>query len=103
MPFPCTGCGSCCRRVDKLLAHNVAAGDPDSPLFFPYKHDKGKCENLLPDNKCSVYEERPLVCNIDALMKVMEIPEKLFYSMNIFSCNQFMDEDGIPLKFRIPQ
>ena len=71
-------------------------------LYFPYKADnKGRCEMLTDDNKCSVYEGRPLICNIDKLQPIMGIPKKQYYAMNVAACNTMMDGDGLPLKYRI--
>jgi hypothetical protein len=56
---------------------------------------------LTEDNKCEVYDNRPLICNIDKMRKRLKIPKKKFYAVNIKVCNQFMDEDDLPLNLRI--
>lgn len=43
----CTVCGACCVAPD-ISALNKPAGVP--------------CDHLLADNKCAIYEDRPLVC-----------------------------------------
>ena len=43
----CTGCGTCCVAPD-ILALDKPAGV--------------RCRHLLPDNRCDIYDERPLVC-----------------------------------------
>lgn len=44
-------------------------------LTFPYKTDaSGVCEKLV-DGKCSVYEDRPLLCNVKELGKAMHVNE----------------------------
>ena len=97
MRFPCTLCGACCKRSEL-----IPILDPSHPLFFPYKYNEnGKCEMLTEDNLCSVYEHRPIICNIDALAKIFKFTKKEFYNMNKYFCNEFMDEDNLPLKFRI--
>lgn len=76
--------------------------DKDNLLYFPYKWDEsGRCEMLTEDNKCSVYEDRPLVCNVDKLLSLIEIPKEQFYEINVESCNKMMDEDELPIKYRI--
>ena len=96
MSYPCSGCGSCCKRIDRAVAN---AGDK---FDFPYKWDEsGKCEMLTTDNKCLVYDSRPLICNIDRMAFLTEIPKSHFYAINIVICNQMMNEDGIDIKFRI--
>lgn len=103
MSFPCTGCGACCRRINKAVASiGSDASDPMSEFYFPYKWDQtGRCEKLLPDNSCSVYEDRPLICNIDKLHSFVDMPQNQFYALNIVFCNQMMDEDKMPQSFRI--
>lgn len=102
MSFPCTGCGACCRRVGKIMDTIAEASDQNSQLYFPYKWDEtGKCEMLLPDNSCSVYENRPLICNVDKLHSLFAIPKAEYYALTIGLCNQMMDDDGLPERFRI--
>jgi Fe-S-cluster containining protein len=99
MSYPCTGCGGCCQRVDKISLKGLGE---DHPLFFPYKWDeKGVCEKLTKENKCSVYESRPLVCNIDKLADQIGLDKDTFYRENILACNKIMEEDGKPMEFRI--
>lgn len=101
--FPCTGCGACCKRVDRLIiAHGIDKMTPEDPLSFPYKHDEtGKCEMLLPDNNCAVYEDRPLICSIDRTGAYLGIPKENLYYNNIKSCNRMQEEDKLDKKFRI--
>lgn len=102
--FPCSGCGVCCKRVDRLAKENgIDKLSPDDPLYFPYKHDEtGRCENLLPDNSCAVYETRPLICNIDKTGEHLGIKKEILHYNNIKKCNTMMAEDKIDEKFRIP-
>lgn len=101
--FPCTSCGACCRRI-KYAVDIFDAKNENSPFYFPYKWDQnGGCENLTTDNRCKVYENRPLICNVDRIAKYMNLDTKKFYGDNIRACNLMMDADGIPLDFRIPQ
>jgi Fe-S-cluster containining protein len=99
--FPCTGCGCCCRRINQAVRHfNI--NDKKHPLYFPYGWDEdGVCDNLTEDNKCTIYEERPLICNIEKFGKYMELNPKEFFAQNIRACNYMMDLDNIPLQFRI--
>lgn len=64
--FPCTGCGACCTKIGGLLDPKVKFEEPDRTLVeqFPYKaREDGSCEMFI-DGKCSVYESRPVLCNI---------------------------------------
>jgi Fe-S-cluster containining protein len=101
--YPCSGCGACCRRVNKGIKNiGMNNTDKNNLLYFPYKWDEsGRCEMLTEDNKCSIYEDRPLVCNVDKLLSLIEIPKEQFYEINVSSCNEMMDEDELPIKYRI--
>ena len=108
--FPCTGCGSCCRRIGLYYPLYKKSGldidDKNSKWYFPYTWDKNnKCENLTPDNKCSVYNNRPLVCDIKnyfihGMSKYYNTLEE-FYKIQIEHCNTIMDEDNVSESFRI--
>lgn len=99
MSYPCTGCGCCCRIIDQILvnAHKVL---PEVAIAFPYKNDNGVCEMLI-DNKCSVYDNRPLLCRVDDLQKYTEIPKPLFYEITRQSCNKIMDRFNIDESFKV--
>lgn len=102
--FPCSGCGCCCKRVDIASKAHPELNDKESPLYFPYNYDKnGYCEKLLPNNKCSVYSYRPLVCNVDKLMDYLGEEKKDFYNRNISACNIMQEVDLIPMEFRIKE
>lgn len=103
--YPCSSCGSCCKRVDKGIANlEVFAlhyNIPLEELQFPYSWDEtGKCEMLDDQSKCKVYENRPNICNIAWVSERIKDKEK-FYFDNIKSCNIMMDEDGLDKSFRI--
>jgi uncharacterized protein len=63
MSYPCEKCGACCRHISKVLP-SLDRGD-------------GVCLHLSEDNLCEIYEERPLICNID------EIHNRLFPGVEI--------------------
>jgi len=95
-PYPCTSCGACCKRIDK-----IAEGFKQIGLDFPYTWDEtGKCEKLV-DNQCSVYDHRPLLCNIEKVAEYMKIPRDIFFLVNIKLCNQLIKEDGLDESFLI--
>lgn len=50
--FKCDECGECCRNLDK------------SPLYVELHNGDGICR-YLKDNRCSIYENRPLLCRVD--------------------------------------
>jgi len=99
--FPCTGCGSCCRRIKHAVSHYNVKSKKD-PMYFPYSWDEnGVCENLTEDNKCKVYDNRPLICNIEKYGNYMKVNVDEYYQANIRACNYMMDLDNVPLEFRI--
>ena len=53
--FDCDCCGACCRNVGRAnFEHDLDRGD-------------GVCKNLdEATNLCTVYESRPIFCNVDA-------------------------------------
>jgi Fe-S-cluster containining protein len=67
-PFPCNGCGGCCRKIASAVAFAKQSGFPDEVCNFPYKwNQQGVCEMLAPGNRCKVYERRPLLCNVEEM------------------------------------
>jgi Fe-S-cluster containining protein len=66
MGFNCSGCGKCCQNL--FLTEEVSSqfSKTVQKLIseFPYKIHNGTCEKLV-DNKCSVYENRPVICKVD--------------------------------------
>jgi Fe-S-cluster containining protein len=85
-------CGCCCKRVGIFK---------ETGIYFPYDVDEnGVCE-MLENNKCKVYDNRPLLCNIEKLANVAKIDKYIFFKENIKVCNKMMDEDNMPLEYRI--
>lgn len=91
--YPCTSCGVCCTKV-KTAVETLN-------FDFPFGWDKSGCCEKLIDNKCSVYEDRPLICNIDRLWELTNLTKEEFYELNIKACNKMMHESNIPIEFRI--
>lgn len=101
--FPCTGCGCCCKRV-KYAVEWTKTLDQDwqDKLHFPYGwDDTGRCDMLDEDNRCKVYDNRPILCSVEGFRATFNLPKLTFYQENIDSCNRMMDEDNVPIEFRI--
>ena len=84
--FPCVGCGECCKRMNIAIeTYELLLGEkPD----FPYAVDKkGRCSQLTKDNKCKVYANRPLICNVDKMADKLNVEKPHYYMLNIASCN----------------
>jgi len=50
--FKCNKCGECCRNLDKSLLYNQL-------------HDGDGICRYLEGNLCSIYETRPILCQVD--------------------------------------
>ena len=50
-PYPCRQCGSCCKHVDLLEE------------MKSFDRGDGICKYLNENNLCSIYKERPNLCN----------------------------------------
>lgn len=99
--FQCTGCGCCCRRVDKVLyIHQFLPEEIKKDLFFPYSHTDGVCEKLTDDGKCSIYNERPLICNFEESRKYFDMDDYEFNKIVVPSCMEMIEEDNMPEKFK---
>jgi Fe-S-cluster containining protein len=80
----------------------VRAVTDDELLSFPYKWDEtGRCEKLTEDNRCSVYESRPLICKVDKLMILMGANKEQYYKETADACNRMMDSDNIDISLRV--
>ncbi len=56
MNFHCTQCGECCRHIGNV------------PALRDYDSGDGICKFLNQENNlCSIYENRPLICNVAAI------------------------------------
>ena len=102
--FPCTSCGLCCKNIKHLFPPYPGVEHP-MVLFlaskFPYKMlDDGSCE-MLKDNQCSVYEDRPLICNIRLGGKIMGIDQDVWYKLLAEGCNKMITEAGLDSKYLV--
>jgi Fe-S-cluster containining protein len=66
MAFECTQCGLCCKNLKRTLSQEPPMKWMAEIIkAFPYEtKEDGSCEKLV-GNKCSVYEDRPMLCNIE--------------------------------------
>jgi len=101
MNFPCTGCGACC-RVISWADDVVVRDDPEHPHYFPYTHKDGVCEKLGPDNKCTIYETRPLICRIEDSCKYFGHDPEEYYTINIKGCHKLIDQLGLGDEWKPP-
>lgn len=78
--FSCNGCGACCRAVKFI--------DPNWPTRLD-----GACINLTVDNRCAIYETRPLICRVDE-GRPAAIPVEKWHQMNEEACAQLLKAEG---------
>lgn len=102
----CTACGQCCKRMDKAipeLKQLFKERNISSRLIkFPYKwNEQGVCEKLGGDGKCTIYENRPNVCNITWIQKTLKIGKNKFYDSVVQGCNKLIEETGVGEEFKI--
>jgi len=90
MPYPCTRCGACCRRL-----HALRGIVPDAMIA-----DDGSCVHLV-GNDCSIYDQRPLVCRIDEVIDAKGMDKATAYEATATICNAFMDQDGLDQGLRV--
>jgi Fe-S-cluster containining protein len=110
MSFPCTGCGLCCmtagKAVDKAKAL-VIGGETNELVLemavFPYKYDEGgRCQMLNDDHTCSVYENRPDVCNVETMWRKYHsehISKQNYFLSAAMLCNSMMENAGVDENF----
>ena len=100
--FPCTQCGLCCKQVGKALQANFQ--DPFTAFLlskFPYKaKEDGSCE-MLKDNLCTVYEDRPLICNITLLAKARGRDITEYHREQAEHCNELIIREGLDPKYLV--
>jgi Fe-S-cluster containining protein len=103
MDYPCTGCSQCCRRIQAVLEMSH-----DHPVIqelvhrFPYQsRQDGSCEMLTTEGRCSVYDSRPLLCNIQLGAKLLKMDEQEWYRLNQLGCNEMIREAGLDESFLV--
>ncbi|WP_240996189.1 YkgJ family cysteine cluster protein [Pseudomonas viridiflava] len=76
--FPCTKCGLCCKNLDK------------SSIYSGLDRGDGTCVNFdSASNLCKIYEDRPLICKIDAYYErylSASMTRNEYIAVNIQSC-----------------
>ena len=107
--FPCTGCSACCRKLRDI--YESASKAPEGSTVrtaadeFPYGWDDSGVCTKLKDNLCSVYEDRPLICDVGKLTVLChnkgECDIKTLYALNALMCNQFINEFNLSEEFKV--
>jgi Fe-S-cluster containining protein len=75
--FNCSGCGLCCTKIKVIL--DTKESSPVKHIIDQFPHtarEDGSCEKYDRETKkCTVYEDRPLLCRVDEMHK--HWPEKM--------------------------
>lgn len=88
--FPCTQCGACCSNINHLD-------------FLNEYNQNGVCINLQ-NNKCAIYDSRPLLCKINEAFDTifsMYMSREEYYLANALACNELQEARGLDEKYRI--
>jgi len=96
--FHCTSCGLCCQSIALTLvnAHMLSPWMQQMVADFPYEAKAdGSCEKLV-DNKCSVYEDRPLFCNVERIADEVDMPmsKNEWFELNYQGCAILQREEA---------
>jgi Fe-S-cluster containining protein len=96
MGFGCTKCGACCLKAKEILKGQV----------FPYEFlEDGRCEKYDPSVGCTIYENRPDVCNIEKGYLVYDhllpMSKSAYYDISALNCNRWQKELGIDKSLRV--
>jgi len=99
-PFKCSKCGACCRMIFFAIDQANKEHNKDDPIAelirsFPYKvRADGSCSMLGDDGLCTVYEHRPLICNVDGMYEMFyagKITKKEFNRVTHQSCDMLRE------------
>tara|TARA_R100000152_G_C6702757_1_gene131945 strand:+ start:108 stop:533 length:426 start_codon:yes stop_codon:yes gene_type:complete len=102
--FPCTKCGLCCKQLANTLTakHSLPQKLQDLISIFPYRpKPDGSCPKLTEDGLCSVYETRPIICNIDLSSKLFNYNITDWYRINAENCNILINNAGLSTDYLV--
>ncbi len=78
--FDCSMCGECCRHINLI------------PELTEFDNGSGVCI-YLQGNLCSIYENRPDICNVDVMYEKKfktKYTKEEFYKVNQDACKEIM-------------
>ena len=69
---------------------------------FPYDpNPDGSCSKLNEDGSCSVYEDRPIICNIDLMGQLLHQDTTEWYRINAENCNKLINDANLDPKYLV--
>ncbi|WP_064093130.1 YkgJ family cysteine cluster protein [Rossellomorea aquimaris] len=90
-PFPCNSCGLCCQNIGHIEE------------LKSYDLGNGTCKYLI-DQKCSIYESRPLICRIEEMYEKVffkQFTKEEYYLANLKACKKLQVEYSLSEKDQI--
>ena len=86
--FPCNQCGWCCQNLQ------------NQKLYESLDSGNGECIHFeKTNNNCGIYEDRPLICNIEAMyfyaFSTMNYED--YINLNISACQKGQIENNLPI------
>tara|TARA_R100000458_G_C8088808_1_gene120418 strand:- start:85 stop:420 length:336 start_codon:yes stop_codon:yes gene_type:complete len=102
--FPCTQCGQCCRQIGSILANSSSFPTVIQDLInrFPYQvNQDGSCSKLNSDNLCSVYDNRPIMCNIKLMGQLLHQNTPDWHKLQAKYCNEMIKAAKLDPKYLV--
>jgi Fe-S-cluster containining protein len=69
---------------------------------FPYDtNPDGSCSMLNEDGLCSVYENRPIMCNVKLMGQLLHQDTTEWYRINAENCNKLINDANLDPKYLV--
>ena len=94
----------CCKQLANTLAnqHSLPQKLQDLLSIFPYRpKPDGSCPKLTEDGLCSVYESRPIICNIKLSATLYNHDITDWYRINADNCNNLIEKAGLSTDYLV--
>ena len=106
--FPCTSCGQCCRLIGLHFnhSHEVYQNSPqaikDLMDSFPYPiNPDNSCSMLNEDGLCSIYDDRPIICNTKFAPQLNHMSQSQFNQLMAQHCNILINAANLDPKYLV--
>mgnify|MGYP001819312216 CR=1 FL=1 len=96
MGFNCTQCGLCCERMGKVKSVPMQTEWMQKLVDeFPYGTDENGVCMKYKDGLCTVYDNRPLLCNIERIADEVDIgmTKEAWFKFNEFGCKVLQQKE----------
>ena len=110
----CTKCGACCKKTSVDAYNGFLINFYEKLLNIKLEKlqtkKNGDCINLLDDNSCAIYEDRPLICRYgndklhigpNTLQDLLKYTEREYVDLQMNSCNALMHLNKIDKSYHI--